>query len=254
MRDKLSRAYAEALAHAGKGSVDAARTALKTHADLKSEIEKPENRSFRLQHEVQDAEIRAAFAALRGERLEAIGLLTAAAPREIELRQQFDDPPFYPNILWTKLGELYLATDSPKLAEAAFTRALAAVPNEPFALAGLAEARHKLGDETGAAEASARLRFVWSDAEPGNRRLDRIKALNLRGEPIDRSPAPQRNYRKASLDRFGPAIWQPNAAPGSGLAAPHGLHVAGDRGWFGISVGGCRTARPFAARARPGVR
>ena len=225
MRDKLSRAYAEALAHAGKGNVDSTRSAIKTHADLKSDLEKPENRSLRLQHEVQDAEIRAAFAALRGERLEAIGLLTAAAPKEIELRKQYDDPPFYPNILWTKLGELYLATDSPKLADAAFQRALEVVPNEPFALAGLTEARHKLGDENGAAEASARLRFVWSDAEPGNRRLDRVKALNLRGEPIDRSPASQRNYRRAGLDKFGPAIWQPNAAPKLAVADPAGKPV-----------------------------
>jgi peroxiredoxin/tetratricopeptide (TPR) repeat protein len=229
MRDKLSRAYAEALAHVGQGDVAGARVSLKAHAELKAEIDKPENRSLRLQHEVQDAEIRAAFAALRGERLEAIGLLTAAAPKEIELRQQYDDPPFYPNILWTRLGELYLATDSPKLGAEAFERALAAVPNEPFALAGLAEARHKLGDEKGASDASARLRHVWSDAEAGNRRLDRVRALNLRGDPIDRSPATQRNYRKTALDRFGPAIWQPNPAPLLDLAGAAGKRVSLDQ-------------------------
>jgi peroxiredoxin len=70
---------------------------------------------------------------------------------------------------------------------------------------------------------------VWSDAEPGNRRLDRIKALSLRGKPIDRSPAPQRNYRKASLDRFGPAIWQPNAAPRLAVTDPAGTPVTLDQ-------------------------
>jgi peroxiredoxin len=229
MRDKLSRAYAESLAWAGKGNVAETRKAVKAHADLKSDVDKPENRSFRGQHEVQDLEVRAAFALLQGDRLEAVSLLTQAAPKEIELRSQYDDPPYYPNILWTKLGTLYAANDAPRLALDAFDRALKAVPNDPFALAGLAEARHTLGEQKAAADAAARLRFVWSDAEPGNRWLDKVKSLGLKGDPVDRSPGTQRNYRRTSLDQFGPAIWKPFAAPELNLTDPSGRRVTLDQ-------------------------
>ena len=39
--------------------------------------------------------------------------------------------------MWSKLGYAYLDQQSPKLAVEAFTRALKAVPNDAFALAGL---------------------------------------------------------------------------------------------------------------------
>jgi peroxiredoxin/tetratricopeptide (TPR) repeat protein len=225
IRDKMSRPYAEALAHIGKGDLAEARKAIKTHTDMKAEVEKPENRSFRRQFEVQDLELRAAFAAMRGEAIEAISLLSQGAPKEIELRQEYDDPPYYPNILWTKLGALYLANDAPKLAVEAFDLALKAVPNDPFALAGLTAARHTLNDQKAAAEAYGRLRFVWSDAEPGNRWLDKARSLGLKSEPIELSPGPQRNYRRTTLDHLGSAIWQPFTAPQLTVTDPTGKRL-----------------------------
>jgi peroxiredoxin len=124
---------------------------------------------------------------------------------------------------------LYVARDAPRLAVDAFDRALKAVPNDPFALAGLVEARHRLGEQNAAADALARLRFVWSDAEPGNRWLDQTRSLGLKGDPIDRSPGTQRNYRRTALDRFGPAVWKPFAAPELHVTDPSGRRLTLDQ-------------------------
>ena len=59
----------------------------------------------------------------------------------------------------------------------------------------------------------ARLRFVTADANPGIKCLERAKASGITAEPRDASPAPQRNYRMPSLERFGPQRWEPYDAP-----------------------------------------
>lgn len=212
LRDRLLRSYAEALAKMGKGD-PGAESAVRQFTSLKSEIDKPENASFALQYEVQSLELRAALALKQGDALKGLMLLTEAAPKELELRSQYDDPPFYPTLMYAKLGYAYLEQGSAKLAADAFEKALAAVKNDPFALAGLARARHAAGETQAAAEAFGRLQHVWSDAEPGLRALDAAKATGLRAAAVDRSPGAQRNYRAMKLDQFGPAIWQPFLAP-----------------------------------------
>lgn len=161
----------------------------------------------------QDLDLKGSFALLRGDGIEAIGLLTQAAPKELELRKQYDDPPFFPTLMWIKVGRAYLAEHSPKLAIDAFEKGLAAVPNDPFALAGLVEAHHARGDKVAAADALGRLLFVWSDAEPGNRWLERARSFGIAAAPLNKAPGQQRNYRRTTLDQYGPAIWSPFAAP-----------------------------------------
>jgi tetratricopeptide (TPR) repeat protein len=166
-RDRLIRLYAEASAHIGKGDVPAARKALEAHAAFHKELETEAGRAFRPQFEAQDLELRGAFALLSGDVLEGIRLLTEAAPKEIQYREIYDDPPFHPTIVWSRLGRAYLASGSPALAVTAFTKALSHVRNDPFTLAGLAEAHHALGQTAEASEAYGRLLHIWSDAEPG---------------------------------------------------------------------------------------
>ena len=212
LRDRLMRGYAEALAGLAKDDVDADR-AVHDFTALKTELDKPENTSYRPQFEVQRLELEATLALKWGDPLQGLMLLTEAAPKELELRSEYDDPPFYPTLMYAKLGYAYLDHGSPGLAAEAFGKALRAVKNDPFALAGLARARHALGGGTAANQAFGRMQHVWSDAEPGLRPLDRARATGLRAAAADRSPGPQRNYRQMNLDQYGPAIWRPYVAP-----------------------------------------
>ena len=212
LRDKLSRGYAEALAKLATNHADGPKAVAEFDA-LKKEIEKPENSSYKLQFEVQSMELAATLALKRGNPLEGLMLLAQAAPKELELRASYDDPPFFPTLMYSKLGYAYLEQSSPKLAADAFEKALKAVRNDPFALAGLARARKALGDSKGAADALSQLLHVWQDAEPGLRWLNDARALGIQTEAVDRSAGPQRNYRRTGLDKYGPAIWKPFAAP-----------------------------------------
>jgi peroxiredoxin len=77
----------------------------------------------------------------------------------------------------------------------------------------LAEAHFALGEREKAREAYARLLHVWSDADPGWKPLERVRALGLQAEPKDTSPAKQRNYNRTPLDEYGPGEWVAYAAP-----------------------------------------
>ena len=212
LRDRLGRGYAEALAKIEKKD-PAADIAVASFSDLKKDIEKPENSSYKLQFEVQLLELQGTYALKNGDAIKGLMLLTEAAPKELALRAEYDDPPFFPTLMYSKLGYAYLSQNSPKLAADAFERALETVRNDPFALAGLARARQALGDTKAATEALGRALYVWSDAEPGLRWLDEARSTGIRATAVDVSPGPQRNYRAMGLDKFGPAIWQPFAAP-----------------------------------------
>jgi peroxiredoxin/tetratricopeptide (TPR) repeat protein len=228
LRDRLMRGYAEALAKIAKGDPAAAR-AVADFTALKKEVEKPENESYRQQFEVQSLELQATQALKKGDTLKGLMLLTDAAPRELELRGNYDDPPFFPTLIYSKLGYAYLERGSPTLAVEAFERGLKAVRNDPFALAGLARAQHALGHGGQATDALGRLLHVWSDAEPGLRWMAEAKATGVIASAVDRSPGPQRNYRRTSLDRYGPAIWRPFAAPALDVRDHTGAHVSLDQ-------------------------
>ena len=234
LRDRLGRGYAEALAKIEKKD-PAADIAVASFSDLKKDIEKPENSSYKLQFEVQLLELQGTFALKNGDAIKGLMLLTEAAPKELSLRAEYDDPPFFPTLMYSKLGYAYLSQNSPKLAADAFERALETVRNDPFALAGLARARQALGDTKAATEALGRALYVWSDAEPGLRWLDEARSTGLRATAVDASPGPQRNYRAMGLDKFGPAIWQPFAAPALDARNSTGARVTLD-GFKGRNV------------------
>ena len=234
LRDRLGRSYAEALAKIEKKD-PTADIAVASFSDLKKDIEKPENSSYKLQFEVQLLELQGTYALKNGDAIKGLMLLTEAAPKELALRAEYDDPPFFPTLMYSKLGYAYLSQNSPKLAADAFERALETVKNDPFALAGLARARQALGDTKAATEALGRALYVWSDAEPGLRWLDEARSTGLRATAVDVSPGPQRNYRAMGLDKFGPAIWQPFAAPALDARNSTGARVTLD-GFKGRNV------------------
>jgi peroxiredoxin/tetratricopeptide (TPR) repeat protein len=212
IRDKLLQGYAEALARLATNDTSAER-AVSDFMALKKEVDKPENSSFAQQFGVQSMELQASLALKKGDTLKGLMLLTEAAPKELELRASYDDPPFFPTLVYSKLGYAYLDSGSPTLAVEAFERALKAVSNDPFSLAGLARAHHALGRTAQAAEALGQLLHVWSDAESGLRWMIEARAMGVTATAVDRSPGPQRNYKRIGLDRYGPAIWRPFAAP-----------------------------------------
>ncbi len=212
-RDKMNKAYCETIAHLGLDDKEKAAKSFAAFAALKDEIAKPDNKWMEQTYKVQGEELKARLALANGEEMNGLSILAEAARQEAELHETFDDPPFYPTLLYNTLGRAYLERKSPALAGAAFEKALEVVTNDAFALAGLAEAWFALGEKEKAREAYARLLHVWSDADSGLKLMDRVKALGLRAEPKDVSPRKQRNYKQTPLDKFGPGQWVAYAAP-----------------------------------------
>jgi peroxiredoxin len=211
--DKALRHYVEALAHIGRGDLDKAAKSMGAHTALATEVRKPENSWRDGVYSANALELKGRFALARGETLMGIGFLGEATRKSQAIYDEHGDPPEYPHVMWTVLGRAYLEARSPALAVTAFEKSLEISRNDGFALAGLVEAHAALGDKTRAGQAMARLQHVWSDAEPGNRWLDRAWATGVRAAPKDVSPAPQRSYKKVTLASYGPATWQPYPAP-----------------------------------------
>ena len=212
-RDKMYKAYCETLAHIGLHNLDKASKTYAAHSSLIKELEKSENKWLGKAHGIQSVEMRALLALEREDSLDGLGLLAEAAKRELERREDNDDPPDYPNVLYNTLGRAYLGRRSPSLAALAFEKALEAVRNDGFALSGLVEAHAAMGDTDKAREAYGRLLYVWSDADPGLKWLERARAAGVEAKPRDTSPAKQRNYRTTTLDHYGPNTWEPYQAP-----------------------------------------
>ena len=213
MRDKAQRAWVETLAHFGKGDQDAAWKRASEHAALKAEFDKPELEWLKSQYATHAAELEARVALSKGDAFKGLGRMAEAAELELKLRDEYDDPPGYPYVLYTELGRAYMAQQSPTLAVRAFEKTLSIVPNDPFTLSALAQAQASVGARDKAAETWARLQFIWSDATAGLAPLAAVRALGLSASPVDRSPGTQRNYVRTSLDQHGPAIWTANPAP-----------------------------------------
>ena len=229
-KDKIFRAYAEALAHIGLGEVDSAGKSLKAHAELKKELEKPENKWIEKIYNAQTIEMEALLMLARGNKLNGLAKLADAAQQELDARAELQDPPVYPRLLYNVLGNVYLEQKSPALAAMAFEKALDARPCDGFALSGLVEAYVALGKTEQARDALSSLLYVWSDAEPGLKWLERAqaiaKAAGIHISPRDHSPAPQRNYTLTSLEKLGPDVWQPYDAPALDALDPAGKHVS----------------------------
>lgn len=212
-RDQAYRAYCETIAHVGMGDLEAAGQSFKVHNKLKADLAKPEYKYLDDTYQTQHAELRGRLAMARGNALEGIEALTDAARRERKLRDQQNDPPFYPVTLSNILGRAYLDQKSPHLAAAAYLSTLESVRADGFALAGLVEAYTALGDRDKARVAMAQLLSVWGDADPGVRELERARAMVTDAKPVDPAPAPQRSYRRTALAQLGPNVWEPYPAP-----------------------------------------
>ena len=216
LEDRVWRTYLEALAHLELGRVTEANEKLVELKELEEEVAsapQEERGGARRYHARQLAEVRGLLELERGEVLEGLKRLSDAAAEQWEGFERDNDPPNYPRVLYNVLGEVYLARQSAGLAAEAFEKTLEVVPNDGFALAGLARARAALGEREAAEEAYGRLLFVWSDADPGLRWMEEARALGLEAQPTDDSPAPQRNYRRQTLDSLGPNVWEPYDAP-----------------------------------------
>jgi peroxiredoxin len=209
--DKMNKAYFETRAHLGKGQLEAAEKSFALHSAVKKDLEK--DKSLDRTFGIQQNELKGRLAIARGDAIIGLGLLAAAADAEATMQREYSDPPAYPQNLLNELGEAYLDAKSPLLAAQAFEKALALTHMDLFALSGLVRARAALGEKAKAEDAMARLRFVAADANPGIPSVDRAKASAVTAEPRDAAPAPQRNYRLFSLERFGPQRWEPYDAP-----------------------------------------
>jgi peroxiredoxin len=222
--DKAWRAYAEGLAHLHTGNLFEARQRLQDLKALGGDAPADEGRRGRggMFADIQRRELESLIMLEDGKVIEGLRLLAEAAEAEAEARERVDDPPVYPQCTYNLLGEQYLRFDSPTLAAAAFEKALECVPNDGWALSGLAQACAATGDTARAAEAYGRMRHVWSDADPGLRWKQAADSLGLVSEPIDRSPRAQRSYKAQTLDELGPNIWEPYAAPALEATDPEG--------------------------------
>lgn len=229
--NKMMRAYAEGLAHLGKGDL---ASAIKKQAELRAVIasenrggpqgggaaEEPLSPVDFMEHELA-----AGIALAQDDPLEAIRLLSRVAPEQAESYRHSNDPPQYPNLLYTVLGEVHLKCGAPQLAAEAFRKTLETNLNDAFALSGLTRAEFAAGHRAEAQEAYSHLLHVWQNAEPDLRWLDDARQLGLQAVVKDASPRPQRNYNAVVLDPFGPQSWAPYAAPTFDAVDPAGAPV-----------------------------
>jgi peroxiredoxin/tetratricopeptide (TPR) repeat protein len=219
--DKVDKAYCRTRAYLGKGDLENAEKAFAAHAALSKELEKNKSQLY----PIEVLELRGRLALARKETLLGLGLLADAAQKQYDFQTEFADPPFYPEVVYNGLGEAYLQARSPLLAAEAFEKALTLVHNDIFSLSGMVRAYAASGDPSKAQDAIARLLFVAADADKGVAILDRANATGITATPRDSSPAPQRNYLRTSLERFGPNKWEPYAAPALDVKDSSGTRV-----------------------------
>jgi peroxiredoxin len=213
--DKELRAFAETLAHIGKGDLAKARVRLQ---DLKTGIrqrkEKTNETAATWAVGLKSAE--GILLASEGNLLDATRMLTDAAALEKKQRdagEYENDPPINPWPVNRVLGDVYLNRGEHRLAVEAYERALAQEPYDAFTLSGLARARFALGDRAKAENDYGRLLHVWSGANANLRWMTSVTALGLKTAPIPPTLAPERPYRLDALVHLGPLNWEPYAAP-----------------------------------------
>jgi len=210
--DEVWRAYMESLANLYLGNERAAVDSMIALKELEKSLPDDEWAAKRFLERML-LEVRGVRALQQGDMIAGASLLETGAAEQLASFDDENDPPGYPRILSNVLGEAYLDCGAPELAAACFERTLETVINDGFALSGLVEAYAELGEQERAAEAWGRLSFVWADADPGLRWMERAAARGLVSEPIDLSPKEQRNYASQVLTAMGPQTWTPYAAP-----------------------------------------
>jgi peroxiredoxin/tetratricopeptide (TPR) repeat protein len=209
--DKMFKTHGQARAWLAKGDLMKAEKAIEAHAALKTaaaRIGYPAG-----SHAVQSADLRGRLALAKGDTLVGLNFLAEAAEKQHAMQKEHSDPPFYPEVVYTALGEVYLTTKSPTLAVAAFQKSLEVSPNDLFALSGLVRAHAAIGEKAKAEDAMARLLFVGQNADRGLRAIEQAKATGIDATPRSNSPVAERVYASVSLEKFGPETWEPYAAP-----------------------------------------
>jgi len=213
--DKDLRAFAETLAHTGKGDTFKARVRLQ---DLKTSLRQQSEKTKRAEAgwaiELKAAE--GMLLAAEGNLLDATRLLTDAAALEKKQRdagEYANDPPMSPWPVNRVLGDVYLNRNEPRLAVEAYERALVQEPYDAFTLSGLARAHFALGAREAAENDYGRLLYVWSGANPDLKWMTAVAALGLKAKPIAPTLAPERPYTPETLAALGPLNWEPYAAP-----------------------------------------
>jgi peroxiredoxin len=213
--DKEMRAFAETLAHIGKGDLSKARVRLQ---DLKTDIrqrkEKTNETAAAWAIGLKSAE--GILLAADGNLLDATRLLTDAADLERKARETGsyeNDPPGNPWPVNRVLGDVYLNRGEHRLAVEAYERALVQEPYDAFTLSGLARAHCALGERAKAENDYGRLLYVWSGANTNLRWMTSVAALDLKASPVAPTLAPERPYRLDALAHLGPLNWEPYAAP-----------------------------------------
>jgi len=228
LRDKVNRAYFEARAYLGKGDLDKMEKSMAALAALKDEVEKKKDWNVEQLYAIQVPDLKGRLALARGETLAGLKFLSEAAEKEYDFQREYADPPVFPESLYNSLGEAYLQTKSPLLAEQAFDKALELTHNDLWALSGMVRAAHALGDTAKAQDAMARLLYVTADADKGLAIVQRAVATGVTATAHDSSPRPQRNYLRTSLEKFGPEKWEPYASPALDVKDSDGKRVTLD--------------------------
>ncbi len=220
--DKIERAYAETVAHLGRGDLPKALQRAKELDELATAAKDEHEKEFG-RHRFREVD---ALIAVRMDRqLEGLSKLEELAREQAQNYREEDDPPDDRAVLYGILGELHLELKNPALARTCFEKQLELVRNDGFALSGLARAEAALGRTAEATHAWGRLRYVWAHADAGLRWMESARALGLDSAPIDESPEPQREYDSAALAAEGPIDWQPFAAPELDAVDADGQHV-----------------------------
>jgi peroxiredoxin len=211
--DKVNKAYFEARAYLARNEVVKAEKSISDHAALKKDVDKNKNGITEGIYPIQAMELKARLQLARGETLDGLAAFADAAQMEFDYQKRYADPPFYPEPLYTGLGEAYLKTKSPLLAAQAFEKDLELVHSDLFALSGLVRAYAAADEKAKAQDAMARLLFVAADADKDLGIVTRAMASGIKAAPRDSSPGPQRNYLRMALEKYGPNQWEPYAAP-----------------------------------------
>ena len=210
---KSWRQYAQAMAHLGKGELDAARVIVKEidEGTLSGDVNK-----------CALYEVRGRLAVLDGRTDEGLTDLREAAKIEKE-KFTSNDPPRYPRPLYESLAWGLAQADKWVEAEEVLATALKKEPENGFALVQHAEALAHLGRRDDAERVLAELGRVWRYADADLPALARLKvACTGAGLTV---PAPVRYRADALRESFGPARWTPLAAPAFNLQDTKGARV-----------------------------
>lgn len=106
-----------------------------------------------------------------------------------------------------------------------YEASLGHLPNDGFALAGLALAQAQSGNTERARYYAGRLLAIWSNADKELSWIRQVNALKLNAKPVVETPFAERKYVPRELDRIGPSNWEPYPAPNLTARDPSGKTV-----------------------------